>query len=129
MEEQEVEHIGPEKKKSKTFAVQSFDGEINIVEADEFRICVPTKECIKFWVMIGACFVCIAIGLFLMLYEGPTSVYFFIGEGLLVMAVGVLIPGPQYETVAPRRVAASSAPAPTDQHDDSPPRLSLDEIV
>lgn len=75
------------------------DGEMSVVEADELRICVPTAKCIKFWANFFACLVAIGIGIFFMVFQGPTSVYFYIGEGLLSLGIGILIPSPKYENL------------------------------
>jgi hypothetical protein len=83
-------------------AIQNFDGTSQIVEADELRICVPTKECIKFWALTIACFVSMGIGMFFMIWGGTSSAYFFIGESLLVMGIGVLIPGPDIASMKTR---------------------------
>lgn len=75
-------------------AIASFDGESpRIIKATQLRICVPTRSCIQFWATIIACFVAIAVGVFLMIFQGPDSTYYSVGLALLGLATGVLIPG------------------------------------
>ena len=91
----------------KRIAVFDADGHLHEVQADEIRICAPTAKCVKFWAHLGAALVVVAIGVFFMIYQGPTSAYFSVGLGLLTLGVGVLIPAPNYKSVSPRRVAAT----------------------
>jgi hypothetical protein len=93
-------------------AIHNFDGTNQVVEADELRVCVPTKECLKFWATLVACFIAMAIGIFFMLYDGTESDYFPIGEALLVLGAGVLIPGPDF---------ASMRHTPAATHSDAEP--------
>lgn len=80
--------------KQHSIAVSGFDGEdAQIIHADELRVCVPTKQCIQFWATIVACFVAVAIGVILMTVWPSTSAYFPIGNTMLGMGIGVLIPG------------------------------------
>lgn len=75
-------------------AIHGFDGQATqIIEADELRVCVPTKQCIAFWATIIACFLAMALGVFFMIYQGTTSPYYSFGMALLGLGVGVLIPG------------------------------------
>lgn len=84
-------------------AVRNFDGTIDVVEADEIRVCAPTKKCVKFWAQIIACFLSMGLGVFFMVFRGPEGVYFAIGEALLALSVGVLIPSPDYESMTKKR--------------------------
>lgn len=80
-------------RKSHSIAIEGFDGKTEIVEADELRVCVPTKECIQFWATIVACFVVIGLGVFFMIFQGPTSAYYSVGLAMIGLGSGVLIPG------------------------------------
>jgi len=84
-------------------AIHRFNGEIEIVHADELRICVPTKECVQFWLTCLGSIICIAMGIFFMIFEGSDSTYFPIGSALLGTGVGGLIPSPNYKEIMPRR--------------------------
>jgi hypothetical protein len=87
-----MEEVKP--KKQHSIAVTGFDGEdAQIIHADELRVCVPTKQCIQFWATIIACFVAVVIGVVLMTVWPPTSAYFPIGNTMMGMGIGVLIPG------------------------------------
>ncbi len=94
---------------------------MEIVEADEIRVCVPTAACLKFWATIVSCIVSMALGTFLMIWGGEASGLFKAGEALVALAAGVLLPGPEYHKVLPkkkrsvrrrRRVAKRSRSAP-----------------
>lgn len=75
-------------------AIHGFDGEeAQIITADEIRFCVPTKKCVQFWATIIACFIAIAIGVVFMLISNDTQQLFAIGQALLCLGCGVLIPG------------------------------------
>lgn len=90
------------RKDSHRILITGFDGHNEVVEADEIRFCVPTAECIKFWATVVACFLAVAIGVFFMIYQGSGSPYFPIGSGLLALAIGVLIPSPNYDAMIVR---------------------------
>lgn len=100
----------PQREDSHKIIISNFDGTHEVVEADEIHFCLPTGQCVKFWATIIACFISIAIGIFFMIYQGTSSPYFFIGEGLLAMAIGVLIPAPNYEAMVVRRGDTLSLP-------------------
>lgn len=100
------------KQSDHVIAFQDGDGHMQTVRADEMRVCVPTSECMKFWVTVGACVVAVGIGVFFMVYQGPTSAYFAIGEGLLALGIGVLIPGPDYSKILPKRSSVSRPGSP-----------------
>lgn len=93
-----------ERKDSHTIALRGMDGVVELVQADEIRVCVPTKDCVQFWVTVGTCIVCIGIGVFFMAWQGYGSPYFVIGQALLTLALGVLIPGPNYQKILPKKV-------------------------
>lgn len=105
-----------------SIAIRDFDGKIVVVEADELRVCVPTIQCFRFWVTVAACFVAGALGVFFMVFQGATSVYFAIGEGLLALAVGILIPGPDYNVLKPQS-ARSRPSTPQRQDDEHEPKV------
>lgn len=90
-----------EPKKEHSIGVFDADGHMQVVQADEVRICAPTPKCMKFWATFVACLIAVGVGIFFMVWEGTTSAYFFVGEGLLSLGIGVLIPGPNYEDVVP----------------------------
>jgi len=86
-------------------AIQHFDGKVEVVEATQLRVCVPTKECIIFWFhMLAAVFACLA-GIVLMCVFRPTglndSAIFQAGVAMLATGVGVLIPSPSYGSILP----------------------------
>lgn len=91
-------------------AIEQFDGGPPLlVEANSYRVCIPTARCVQFWATIIACFLGIAIGLFLMLFAGPTGAYFNVGLVLLTTSIGVLIPGPSYQTILPKKEPTATA--------------------
>ena len=90
-----------EAEKKHSIGVFDADGNMQVVEADGVRICAPTPKCMKFWATFAACLIAIGVGIFFMIWEGTTSAYFYVGQSLLSLAVGVLIPGPNYEDVVP----------------------------
>lgn len=92
-----------------TIAVYDADGKIHTVNADEIRMCAPTSKCIRFWIQFASALIVVALGTFFMIWQGTSSLYFNIGEALLALGVGVLIPSPKYSDVVPRRL--SSPPA------------------
>jgi len=110
-----------------------FNGHTTVVEADEIHLCIPTRECVQFWVTVAACLIALALGVFFMVWQGSQSAYFFIGEGLLGLSIGVLIPGPDYRSMRqPTRSRPGSPnrdaePEPTHPHahTSAPPRVSL----
>jgi hypothetical protein len=84
----------PKKMSEHSIAIHGFDGEATqVIDADEIRFCVPTKTCIQFWATIIACFVAVAIGVVFMLIPDTTGKLFPIGNSLLCLGCGVLIPG------------------------------------
>lgn len=76
--------------KKHSIAIEGFDGQTEIVQADELRVCVPTKACIQFWATIVACFVCIGLGVFFMIYQGTTSAYYSVGLAMIGLGTGCL---------------------------------------
>lgn len=99
-------------------AVSDFDGHVRVIKADELRVCMPTRECAQFWVTIVACFFGAGLGVFFMVWGGQASTYFEVGLGLLSVSVGILIPGPDYGKVLPKR---SSSRAPTPERESTDP--------
>lgn len=79
--------------KEHSIAIGGFDGKMEIVDADEIRVCVPTRACIQFWATIIACFVVVALGVFFMIYQGQGSAYYSVGLTMIGLGSGVLIPG------------------------------------
>jgi len=98
--------------RSHTIAVYDADGKIHTVNADEIRMCAPTSKCIKFWVQFASALIVIGLGTFFMVWQGTSSLYFNIGEALLSLGVGILIPSPKYSDVVPRRLSASRPSSP-----------------
>lgn len=84
-------------------AVKDCDGNTEIIEADEIRVCVPTAACLKFWATIASCIVAMALGAFMMIWGGQNSDLFKVGEALVALASGVLLPGPEYHKVLPKK--------------------------
>jgi len=81
-----------------TIAVAGFDGGPPIiVEADEYRACVPTRDCIQFWITLSACMFCMVFSVVMMAVRGIDPL-FYVWEALLCLALGVLIPSPNYKT-------------------------------
>lgn len=93
-------------------AILDADGNMQIVQADSIRICAPTPKCVQFWATFSSCVIGIAVGLFLMIYQGSESAYFNIGTGLLALAFGTLLPGPKYKDVIPETKPHSSPSTP-----------------
>lgn len=93
----------PVQRESHIIAVSSFNGKTKLVDADEVRVCVPTKECLQFWVSVCTCAASMILGVFFMIYQGTTSVYFNIGLSLLLFAIGTLTPGPNYQAILPKK--------------------------
>jgi hypothetical protein len=80
-----------------SIAIDNFEtGQVQIIEADEYRACIPTKSCVQFWATIVACFICIIFALVVMPLSNPCSVLFHLAASMLGLAVGVLIPSPDY---------------------------------
>ena len=109
-----------------TIAIFDADGHLHRVEADEIRMCAPTAKCIKFWVQTFSCLLCMGIGVFFMVWQGAQSVYFNIGEALLALGVGILIPSPKYEHVLPKSITSRPASPARHPHAELEPR-SRDE--
>ena len=84
-------------------AVRDCDGNMEIVEADEIRVCVPTAACLKFWATIASCLIAMGLGVFMMIWGGQSSDLFKVGEALVALASGVLLPGPEYHKVLPKK--------------------------
>ena len=84
-------------------AVRDFDGNMEVVEADELRACMPTAACLKFWATIASCLVAMGLAVFLMIWGGPNSDLLKAGTALLGLATGVLIPGPEYDKVLQKK--------------------------
>ena len=70
------------------------NGEVQVVEVDEILLCMPTKDCVQFWVTIIVCgfviILCI-IGMALFQTDDPK---FQICIGFFGLAWGVLVPSP-----------------------------------
>ncbi len=92
-------------------AVSDYSGHIQVVKADEIRVCVPTIECMRFWVTSIICLIGIGAGLLLMLWSTADSGFFKAGEAIAAMAMGILIPGPDYSSVLPKRKRKKRRPA------------------
>lgn len=99
----------PVKENSHKVLIIDADGGRKVYEADEIKICVPTFRCIKFWATFVACLLGVGIGMFFMLFAGAKSDYFPIGNSILTLAIGVLIPGPEYEAIVPKKVTSAKA--------------------
>jgi hypothetical protein len=105
-----VEEIGPPRKKSSShsIALGNFDGKApQVVEADEYYICIPTKDCIQFWATLVACFIVSAVSLILMIIRGTSDPLFYLWEALFAFAFGVLVPSPNYSTAFRKPLAGS----------------------
>lgn len=79
-------------------------GKVTVYDADNIRVCVPTWKCMQFWATFFACLVAIGIGTFLMCWQGAGNPYFYAGQSLLALGIGVLIPGPKFKDVLPKKV-------------------------
>ena len=107
MELQEIE----KEETHKQIAIQNFDGTQTVVEADEYKICVPTRKCVQFWAQIFACFMAVIFGLVLIgisLFSDNSSVITVgntttvtkdslaleIGLSLFFLGFGILVPTP-----------------------------------
>lgn len=95
-------------------AVANFDGSVTKVEANELRVCVPTRECIQFWAHTIACVVAVIAGLLMMcLFRAtgpiPDSAVFQAGASLLSLGIGVLIPNPAYGALVKKAPSSNSS--------------------
>jgi len=104
----------PELEKEEThkqIAIQNFDGSQTIVEADQYKICVPTRKCVQFWAQVFACFTAVIFGLILVglsLFSDNVSVVTIgnyttitkdslameVGLSLFFLGFGILVPTP-----------------------------------
>jgi hypothetical protein len=104
-----------EKKPSEhVIALANFDGSVTKVEANELRVCVPTRECIQFWAHTLACVVAVIAGIVLMaLFRAtgpvPDAAVFQAGASLLALGIGVLIPNPAYGALVGKASSRSSS--------------------
>lgn len=109
-----------------TIAIFDADGQMHRVHADEIRMCAPTAKCIRFWVQTFSCLLAMALGVFFMIWQGAQSVYFNIGESLLALGIGILIPSPKYEHVLPKSITSRPGSPERNVGAEREPR-SLDE--
>lgn len=94
---------------SDAIAIAQFDGSApHLVHARQLRICVPTRKCVMFWATVIACFIGIALGAVFMTFRGPDSPYFYFGTALLSSSIGVLIPGPAWKDVVPKKTETAN---------------------
>ncbi len=108
--------------KRHSIAVDNFEtGGVDIVEADEYRVCIPTKACVQFWATIVACFMCMVFALVVMPLSDANSVLFHLAGSLLGLAVGVLIPSPDYMSAF--KVPRNQKPAAEGAAHDEPPQV------
>lgn len=84
-------------------AIRNFDGSTTIHEADELRMCVPTRACVIFWAETIAAFLCMIVGIIFLAVFPSSNVEFHIGEALLALGVGVLIPSPDAQSMRPKK--------------------------
>lgn len=92
-----------DRKSSHTIAVRDFDGQIDVFEADELRVCVPTKACVQFWATLLTCFLLIITGIVFMSLYASNDVKFHIGQSMAATGAGILLPGPNYSKVLPKK--------------------------
>ena len=98
-----------------TIVVVDADGQQQRYEADEVRTCDPTAQCMKFWATFAGCVLGIGVGLFLMVFKDTSSALFPVGTSLLSLSFGILIPGPKYEAILPKKVRSRhSTPEPSE---------------
>lgn len=95
-----------QEKDSHHILVVDADGNKQVFEADEVRVCVPTARCLKFWATFFSCVIGIGVGIFFMVFQGTSSTYFNIGTAILTSSIGVLIPGPKYQDILPKEPAS-----------------------
>ena len=82
-----------------SIAIADFaNGDTRVVEADRLYLCVPTKDCVQFWVMICACAIVAGVGLVLMIVRGTADNLFYLWEALFALSFGVLVPSPNYSS-------------------------------
>lgn len=109
----------------KRVAIFDADGKMHLVDADEVKTCAPTAKCMKFWASFAGAIIVMILGVFFMIYNGTASVYFAIGNSLLTLGVGVLIPSPNYKDVMPKTVLSSRPVTPIlDEQQSEDPELS-----
>lgn len=83
-------------------------GKVTIYDTENIRVCVPTWKCMQFWATFLACLIAIGVGLFLMCWQGTNNPYFYTGESLLALGIGVLLPGPKFKDVLPKKTTDDS---------------------
>lgn len=89
----------PSKEDSHVIGVSSFKtGEITPVEVDELVLCVPTKDCVQFWVTIGVCALVVVITIIGIALLPVDDARFQVCIGFFGLAWGVLVPSPSYKT-------------------------------
>lgn len=97
---------------STNIAILDFDGKIQYVKTDKLRFCLPTMKCVQFWATIVTCFICIGLGVFFMLFDPGDAetkrTYFNVGEAMVALGIGVLIPGPNFGSMKPKTVSADA---------------------
>lgn len=77
-------------------AIQKMSGEIEVVEADEYRAFQCTKECVQFWATTMACAVLLVFGVVMMCVRGQGDPLFPMWSSMAALGAGVLIPSPDY---------------------------------
>jgi len=97
-----------------SIAIANFDGSVTKVEANELRVCVPTRECIQFWAHTLACVVAVVVGAVLMALfrktgSMPDEAVFQAGTGLMSLGIGVLIPNPAYGALVKKAPSNNSS--------------------
>jgi hypothetical protein len=71
----------------------------------------------------------IGVGLFLMVFQGSGSTYFDVGTGLLSLSFGILIPGPKYSAVFPKKTGLTPPPSPERKEDSEREPSTQDEHI
>lgn len=77
-------------------AIQKSDGEIEVVEADEYRAFQCTKDCVMFWAMLVTCAGLLIVGLTMLILKGTGDPQAPMYSAMASLGAGVLIPSPNY---------------------------------
>lgn len=100
----------PPRKQSHAIMHFSGDGEPDMIEADEIHYCLPTQQCIQFWVTICTCLAAVVFSAVMMIVQGIESPLFYLWEAIFAVAWGVLVPGPNYSTAFKKPINRDGAP-------------------
>lgn len=105
-----MEEIKPAPQRTKSehrIAIQKQDGEVEVVEADEYRPFQCTTACVQFWATILTCGVLLVFGIVMLAIRGTGDTMAPLWAAMVSLGAGVLIPSPNY--IAAFKVPRSSS--------------------